>query len=76
MQGQSLCKKLPGVPTVAHRVKNPATAAGLAEEVWVSFPAQGSGIKDPALKKKLLNFTADVSLETISVFPKFRLPRI
>ena len=31
--------------------KNPTTAARVTVEVWVQFPAQHSGLKDPALPK-------------------------
>ena len=38
-----------GVPAMAQWVKNPTAAAQVAAEAQVQSPAQGSGLKDPAL---------------------------
>ena len=39
-----------GVPAVAQWVKNLTTMTWVAAEVRVRFPAQRSGLKDPALR--------------------------
>lgn len=37
-------KNIIGVPAVAHWVKNPTEATGIAAEVWVQAPAPPSGL--------------------------------
>ena len=46
-------KKKKGAPAIAQQVKNPTASPWVAAEMWVSPPAQHSGLKNLALLQQV-----------------------